>query len=196
MKRDLTLVRLLMAIGIIGILAALLIPNTLSVIQKSKLNSNKKEIMLIAANVEDYIPNFAISERDKNSLDNYLENIKTEILSLSPGESLKELKIQTAFVEEKLDEVRTPEKWVKAASPDLVLSPLENYQLRLARLEAKIELFAEERITKWDVAYIDIFILGGLGAIIVLLKFLFQISPKKYATSKPIKKVKKNTNDD
>lgn len=62
-----TLIELLIVVAIIGILAALLIPNAISAIQKAKQKSAMKDIVTIATGATDYIT-------DNGSWDNVSQN--------------------------------------------------------------------------------------------------------------------------
>jgi len=65
--RGFTLIELLIVVAIIGILAALLIPNALAAIQKAKQKTAMKEIMTISTGAMDYIT-------DHGNWDNVAQN--------------------------------------------------------------------------------------------------------------------------
>lgn len=176
-----TLIELLIVVAIIGILAAVIIPRSMSAVSKGKMKSSLREISQL---VKKYRSEFETSNLSPDEIllyNTYLDITIDGLKNLPKPSTLSEVKFQlslTTQILEKLKETTTWMEEVKAkAEPDSFAD--EKFYLNLYELQAKVNLLIEGRLTRWDVALVVFAILGALSLLITITKYLASSGLKK-----------------
>lgn len=176
---NISLVKLMIAASILGILAALLIPTSYSYVTMSDIKEKK---YLIYEKIDEYERD--ISQKDYSELVEkitieFLENIKSELRNLPPPKSKSEIEFQKRLIEERISQLSSLDEAVRSSSKYSDLDRSGKLELRLAQLELKLDLLSQDRVTKYDVVAIDFIFLSAVAAIIGIFKFLYENkSPK------------------
>ncbi len=171
---NISLVKLMIAASILGILAALLIPTSYSYVTMSDIKEKK---YLIYEKIDEYERN--ISQKDYSELVEkitieFLENIKSELRNLPPPKSKSEIEFQKRLIEKRISQLSSLDEAVRSSSEYRDLDRSENLELRIAQLELKLDLLSQDRVTKYDVVAIDFIFLSAVAAIIGIFKFLYE----------------------
>ncbi len=86
-KKGFTLIELLIVVAIVGILAALLIPNAISAMQKAKQKGTMKDIATISTALTDYVTDNGIAPEHNGNVDNTLQATLSQLyLKICPTE--------------------------------------------------------------------------------------------------------------
>jgi type II secretion system protein G len=72
-KKGFTLIELLIVVAIVGILAALLIPNAIAAMQKAKQKGTMKDIATISTALTDYVTDNGVAPQHNGAIDNTMQ---------------------------------------------------------------------------------------------------------------------------
>jgi len=169
-----SLVKLMIAVSILGILAALIIPTSYSYVTKSDIREKKYLIYQRVDQYEKDISQKNYSEMAEKIAVEFLENIKAELKNLPPPKSRSELEFQKNLIEERMSQLSSLDEVVRSSSKYADLGRSENLELWLAKLELKLDLLSQDRLTKYDVVQIVFGFLGAAAAIIAISQSLYE----------------------
>jgi len=177
-----TLIELLIVVAILGILAAVMIPRSMTAVSKGKMKSNLREISQLVKKYRSEFETLNLSPDEILLYNAYLDIITLDGLKKLPKPStLSEVKFQLSLTTKILEKLKETTSWMEelkaTAEPDSFTD--EKYYLNLYELQAKVDLLIEERLTRWDVAVVVFAILGALSFLIAIIKHLAPSGHKK-----------------
>lgn len=165
-------VKLMIAASILGILAALIIPMSYSYVTKSDIRENKYLIYQKVNQYERDISQKNYPELAERIAIEFLENIKSELKNLPPPKSRSEIEFQKSLIEERMSQLSSLDEVIRSSSKYADLDRSENLELRLTKLELKLDLLSQDRLTKYDVVEIDFLFLSAVAGIIAISQIL------------------------
>jgi len=165
-------VKLMIAASILGILAALIIPMSYSYVTKSDIRENKYLIYQKVNQYERDISQKNYPELAERIAIEFLENIKSELKNLPPPKSRSEIEFQKSLIEERMSQLSSLDEVIRSSSKYADLDRSESLELRLTKLELKLDLLSQDRLTKYDVVEIDFLFLSAVAAIIAISQIL------------------------